>query len=99
MCQKPFTLKVIDAVLPKQELLFTEWFHTDCIADYYKVPVFSEKHWELIESFMRMAAQGGVNLILTPVFTPPLDTEVGGERTNCTACRCYRNGKRKRHEV
>lgn len=76
-----FTLKVIDAVLPKQELLFTEWFHTDCIADYYKVPVFSEKHWELIESFMRMAAQGGVNLILTPVFTPPLDTEVGGERT------------------
>lgn len=76
-----FSLRVIDAVLPKQELIFTQWFHTDCIADYYNVPVFSERHWELIESFMRAATAGGMNLILTPIFTPPLDTEVGGERT------------------
>ena len=27
-----------------------------------------------------MAAKNGINLLLTPVFTPPLDTTVGGER-------------------
>lgn len=76
-----FTLNIIDAVLPKQETYFTQWFHTDCIADYYDIPVFSEKHWELIEKFMRTGAENGLNLILTPIFTPPLDTAVGGERT------------------
>ena len=32
---------------------------------------------------MRMAAEHGMNMILTPVFTPALDTEIGKERP-CT---------------
>ena len=71
---------VIDADLPSQELLYTEWFHCDCLASYYNVPVFSEKHWKIIEDYARVAAENGMNMILTPVFTPPLDTHVGGER-------------------
>ncbi len=74
-------VEVIGASLPEQKLLRTEWFHGDCLADYYHVPVFSEEHWMLLEKQIRMAADYGVNLILTPVFTPPLDTAVGGERT------------------
>lgn len=73
-------LEVIDALLPPQTLLYTEWFHADCIASYYDVEIFSEKHWELIGKFMKTAADNGMNMILTPVFTPPLDTVVGGER-------------------
>ena len=76
-----FTLTVIDAVLPEQTLINTEWFHADCIADYFNVPVFSEEHWTLIESFMKAFVRCGNNMILTPVFTPPLDTKIGGERT------------------
>ena len=38
-------LNVFDFVLPKQELLFTQWFHTDCIASYYNLETFSKKHW------------------------------------------------------
>lgn len=76
-----FTLTVIDAVLPEQTLINTEWFHADCIADYFSVPVFSEEHWALIEKFMDAFVSCGNNMILTPVFTPPLDTEIGGERT------------------
>ena len=76
-----FTLTVIDAVLPEQTLINTEWFHADCIADYFGVPVFSEEHWNLIEKFMDAFVSCGNNMILTPVFTPPLDTEIGGERT------------------
>lgn len=75
-----YTLHIIDAVLPKQETIVTEWFHTDCIADYYELETFSEKHWEYISKFMKTAVKNGINAILTPVFTPPLDTAVGGER-------------------
>lgn len=75
-----FTLHVLDAVIPKQETIVTEWFHTDCIANYYDLETFSDKHWEYIGKFMKTAVKNGINTILTPVFTPPLDTAVGGER-------------------
>lgn len=75
-----FGLHVINAVLPEQKLIYTQWFHSDSIANYYKVPVFCEKFWALVESFIKAAVHTGVNMLLTPVFTPPLDTEIGGER-------------------
>ena len=75
-----FELEVIPAELPQQKLIHTEWFHTDCLATYYNVEVFSEEHWKRIEQFVDTAAKHGMNMILTPLFTPPLDTEVGGER-------------------
>ncbi|MEG0578349.1 MAG: hypothetical protein RR490_00285, partial [Niameybacter sp.] len=78
--RQTFNLEVIDAALPKQTLVHTEWFHTDCIANFYQVDVFSERYWELVESFMHTASKHGINMILTPLFTPPLDTEIGGER-------------------
>ncbi len=74
-------ITVYAASLPPARLIHTEWFHTDCLADYYGYEVFSEKHWKAIENFMRLAAKRGINMILTPIFTPPLDTEIGGERT------------------
>ncbi len=73
-------IEIIDALLPEQKLIVTQWFHCDCLADYYNIPIFSERHWEIIESFVRTAVKNGINLLLTPVFTPPLDTYVGGER-------------------
>lgn len=75
-----FGLHVINAVLPEQKLIYTQWFHSDSIANYYKVPVFCEEFWTLVESFIKAAVHTGVNMLLTPVFTPPLDTEIGGER-------------------
>lgn len=72
---------VLPGLLPKQKLQQTKWFHTDCLADYYHVSVFSEDHWRIVENFVRCAVNGGINMILMPVHTPPLDTRVGGERT------------------
>jgi len=80
LCSTAQTLTVYNATLPKAKLIHTEWFHTDCIANYYGYEVFDEKHWSAIGNFMRTAAKRGINMILTPVFTPPLDTAVGGER-------------------
>ncbi len=78
--EKLFTLDIIDCDLPKQELLYTNWFHNDCLCTYYKVDVFSDKYWRIVENYIRNAAEHGVNMLLTPIFTPPLDTAVGGER-------------------
>lgn len=75
-----FGLHVINAVLPEQKLIYTQWFHSDSIANYYMIPVFCEKFWALVESFIKAAVHTDVNMLLTPVFTPPLDTEIGGER-------------------
>ena len=74
------TVDIINAKLPEQDLLLTQWFHCDCLANYYDVEVWSEKHWEIVENFARVAHKNGINLLLTPTFTPPLDTMVGGER-------------------
>ena len=79
--QNTLTLTVINALLPPQEMIFTQWFHTDCLANYYNVPVWSEEHWRIVESFAATAVKNGINMLLTPVHTPPLDTAVGGERT------------------
>ena len=73
-------IEIIGADLPEQELRVTQWFHCDCLASYYNVPVFSERHWEIIENFVRTAVSNGINMLLTPIFTPPLDTYIGGER-------------------
>ena len=70
----------VNATLPDSGIYMTQWFHTDCLASYYGVKVFSERHWEIIESFARTAVRCGINMLLTPTLTPPLDTEVGGER-------------------
>lgn len=81
LCEKAVALRILPEALPPQTLFHTEWFHTDCLADYYQVPVFSEEHWRIIDNFMGSAVRHGVNLLLTPLFTPPLDTAKGGERT------------------
>ena len=78
--ENTLTVDLIDAVLPEQKLLLTQWFHCDSLAHYYNVDVWSEKHWEIVENFARVAHKNGINLLLTPTFTPPLDTQIGGER-------------------
>ncbi|MBE6581525.1 MAG: DUF4091 domain-containing protein [Ruminococcaceae bacterium] len=80
VARETLTLEVLDAVLPTQDIKNTMWFHYDSLADYYNVEVFSERHWEIVESFMKTYVQMGMNTILTPIFTPPLDTVIGGER-------------------
>ncbi|MBQ7098083.1 MAG: DUF4091 domain-containing protein [Clostridia bacterium] len=78
--KKVFEITVIDALLPKQELTYTQWFYADCIASYYGYEMYSEEHWAMIEKFVVKAKELGINMILTPIFTVALDTEEGGER-------------------
>ena len=77
---KTFHLEVLDAALSPQKLIVTNWFHTDCLCNYYGMEFDSEEYWRITENFAKTAAEYGINMLLTPVFTPPLDTAQGGER-------------------
>ncbi len=72
------TVHAVD--VPAQTLTFTQWFHVDSIAALHNVEIYSEALWTLIGKYMRNAAEHGQTMILTPVFTPALDTEIGTER-------------------
>ncbi len=86
-------LEVLNARLPQQALIHTQWFHCDCIASYYGVEVFSPAHWALIEKFMAAAVECGINMLLTPIFTPPLDTAIGGGRPTVQLVKiAFKNG-------
>ncbi|MFD2331025.1 DUF4091 domain-containing protein [Cohnella sp. GCM10020058] len=87
-----FELEVVAASLPPQRLVHTEWFHVDCIAAYYREDVWSERLWELLGKYIRNAVRNGINMLLTPLFTPPLDTEIGGERTTVQLVDVERTG-------
>ena len=87
-----FMLEIINNYLPSQDFIFTQWLHCDCLAVEYNIAVFSEKHWELIDNYIKNAVKNGINMILTPVFTPSLDTEVGGERPTVQLVDVYKSG-------
>ncbi len=74
------TVEIIDAELPEQELIFTQWFYPDCLQQYYGTEMYSEQHWKIVEDFMRHARKYGQNMILTPLLSPELDTYIGGYR-------------------
>lgn len=78
--EKTFTIEIIDALLPESRVCNTGWFHGDCLAKLHHVDIMSEAYWEIVEKYVAVYTKFGHNMILTPVFTPPLDTEVGKER-------------------
>ncbi len=79
-CENTVTVDVIGAVMPEESIYMTQWFHCDCLASYYNVKMWSREHWRIIENFARVAVKNGINMMLTPLLTPPLDTAEGGER-------------------
>lgn len=73
-------VEIIDAELDFRDFAYTCWFHTDCLMSHYGFEAFSDEYWRVTESFLRTAREYGMNCVLTPVFTPALDTEKGKER-------------------
>lgn len=73
-------IEIIDALLDFSDFVYTCWFHTDCLMTYYKIDAFSEEYWRITKNFLKTANEYGMNCVLTPIFTPPLDTEKGKER-------------------
>ena len=92
VASESISVEIINAELPPQTFKCTQWFYCDCLANYYNCEVWSEKHWSIIESFARTARRNGINMLLTPVFTPSLDTYIGGERLTTQLVGVTKNG-------
>lgn len=73
-------VRIIDACLDFDGFIYTCWFHTDCLMSYYKFDAFSDEYWRVTENFLKTASEYGMTCVLTPLFTPALDTEKGKER-------------------
>ncbi len=85
------SVDVIDCELDFRDFIYTNWFHTDCLMSYYNVDVFSDEYWRITENYLKTANEYGMNCVLTPIFTPPLDTEMGKERPTVQLIDIYIN--------
>ena len=92
--EKELQLTVLPCKVPEERIHFTQWFHVDCIAEYYHVPVYSEAHWSLIAAYMKAARKLGIDTILTPVLTPALDTRIGTRRLNTQLVKIRKEGEK-----
>lgn len=80
VAHRTIDVEVVPTALPDHGVEFTQWFHADCLATYYGVEPWSEAHWRVVAEQLRAAAQMGVTMVLTPLWTPPLDTAPGSYR-------------------
>ena len=75
-----FTLEVLAKHLPEADFKVTQWFYADCIYRRYNVEPWSEDFYAILKNYFLNMHSHGVNMIYTPLFTPPLDTHKGLER-------------------
>ena len=75
-----YPLEIIDTELPKSDLIVTNWMHYDCIAQKHNVVLFEKDFYCVFEKYLKAYIQAGNTMLLIPMFTPPLDTQVGSER-------------------
>ncbi len=75
-------IEIIDAALPEQDFNVTNWFHVDCLCDFYDCEPYSDRFYEIFKTFLCNMAKHRQNTLLLPAFTPALDTPICGERRN-----------------
>ena len=80
MGETEYELCVLDAEIKRADIKKTNWMHYDCICNAHGVEPFTEEFYKVFENYLSAYTRSGFNMLLTPLFTPPLDTYVGGER-------------------
>ncbi len=75
-------IEVVDARLPEQDFYVTNWFHVDCLCDFYGCEPYSDRFYMIFKTFVRNMTHHRQNTLLLPAFTPALDTPIGGTRKN-----------------
>ena len=80
MGETEYELEVLNALLKPSYIKKTNWVHYDCICRLHGVQPFTADFYKVFENYLAAYTRSGFNMLLTPLFTPPLDTYVGGER-------------------
>ncbi len=72
--KESFLLSVVPCDLVSNDVFVTHWIHYDCIANTHDVEPFSKAFYTYFSSYLKSYVEHGNNMLLTPIFTPPLDT-------------------------
>lgn len=75
-----YRIDVLPIAAKETDLKITNWMHYDGIAAKHGVKLFGDDFYSVFAGYLREYVRAGNNMLLTPLFTPPLDTEIGGER-------------------
>lgn len=75
-----YALTILPGELRESDLIVAKWIHCDCIAEACGAEPFSEAFYEAFAKHIRAAVASGQTMAYIPLFTPPLDTAIGGER-------------------
>ena len=75
-----YQLEILPISAKETDLKITNWMHYDGIESKHGVKLFSKDFYRIFECYLREYVRGGNNMLFTPLFTPPIDTEIGGER-------------------
>ena len=86
-----FTIDLLDAPIGSPVLKHTEWFYLDCIADFHKVTMLSDEHFEIIGNYLDNYVEHGMNMILTPLYSPALEMNVNGDRPTVQLVKIKKN--------
>ncbi len=65
-----FVLHVIGYRMAEQRIEHCEYIDPAAISAAYGKPMFTDKHWELLESYFEIAGKHSVNNLLTPIYPP-----------------------------
>ncbi len=94
MGETEYKLRVLDAEIKRADIRKSNWMHYDCICNAHGVDPFSKEFYRVFGRYLAAYIRSGFNMLLTPLFTPPLDTFVGGERKTTQLIGVfYENGK------
>lgn len=80
MGETEYELEVLDACITKADIKKTNWMHYDSICYSHDVEPFTTEFYSIFDKYLSAYVRSGFNMLLTPIFTPALDTYVGGER-------------------
>ena len=88
-----YDLKVLDLSLPKTDIALTNWMHYDCISNQHNTRLFDDDFYKIFSKYLKAYTECGNNMLLVALFTPPLDTLVGGERKTAQLVKVFKSGE------
>lgn len=80
ICRAETEVQFVDAEFLPADVTYFNWIHYDSIAVCHGVKPFTKRYYRILRSYLNWAQYSGLNVLLVPLITPPLDTYVGGYR-------------------
>ncbi len=62
-----YTVDILPVALPEEKVLYTQFLYQAVLSSYYGIEPYSERHWQLMEDYCRVARREGMNTLFTPL--------------------------------